>query len=132
MAFGLLTAAAQGLPGSKEEVAKFVRLRANSIVLENVRVIDGTGAPAKENQTAVINGGRIAAIGDAGQVSAPKDATRLNLAGRAILPGLVMLHEHMFYFSGFRVWHSQAGTYPRLYLAAGVTTVRTAGIRSQH
>ena len=127
MAFGLLTAAAQGLPGSKEEVAKFVRLRANSIVLENVRVIDGTGAPAKENQTAVINGGRIAAIGDAGRVSAPKDATRLNLAGRTILPGLVMLHEHMFYFSGFRVWHSQAVSYPRLYLAAGVTTVRTAG-----
>ncbi len=38
-----------------------------------------------------------------------------------------MLHEHMMYFSGFRLWHSQAVSFPRLYLAAGVTTVRTAG-----
>jgi imidazolonepropionase-like amidohydrolase len=52
---------------------------------------------------------------------------RVNLAGRTVMPGLVMLHEHMFYFSGFRVWHSQAVSYPRLYLAAGVTTLRTAG-----
>lgn len=125
--WGTASVSAQNLPGSKEEVARFVRLRAQSIVLENVRVIDGTGAPPKEKQTVVITGGRISAVGDAGQVVAPKDAARLNLEGDTVLPGLVMLHEHMFYFSGFRVWHSQAVSYPRLYLAAGVTTVRTAG-----
>jgi imidazolonepropionase-like amidohydrolase len=118
---------AQNLPGSKEEVARFVRLRAKSVVLENVRVIDGTGSPPKENQDIVITDGRITAVGDAGRAAPPKDATRVGLKGRTVLPGLVMLHEHMFYFSGFRVWHSQAVSYPRLYLAAGVTTVRTAG-----
>jgi enamidase len=118
---------AQSLPGSKEEVAKFIQLRANSIILDNVRVIDGTGAPPKQNQSIAIAGGRIAAVGNAGTMAAPKETTRLNLEGRTVLPGLVMLHEHMFYFSGFRVWHSQAVSYPRLYLAAGVTTVRTAG-----
>ncbi len=117
----------QDLPGSKDEVARFVRLKAKTIALENVRVIDGTGAPPVENQSLVIIDGRIAAIGRSGQIQLPKDAVRINLDGRTILPGLVMLHEHMFYFSGFRVWHSQAVSYPRLYLAAGVTTVRTAG-----
>ena len=124
---GLASVTAQNLPGSKEEVARFVRLRAQSVVLENVRVIDGTGAPPKENQAVVITDGRITAVGDAGRVAMPKDATRLNLEGRTVLPGLVMLHEHMMYFSGFRVWHAQPVSYPRLYLAAGVTTLRTAG-----
>ncbi len=124
---GLASVMAQKLPGSKEEVARFVHLRAKSVVLENVRVIDGTGAPPKENQAVVITDGRITAVGDAGRVPESKDAVRVNLEGRTVLPGLVMLHEHMFYFSGFRVWHSQAVSYPRLYLAAGVTTVRTAG-----
>jgi imidazolonepropionase-like amidohydrolase len=124
---GLASATAQNLPGSKEEVARFVRLREKSVVLENVRVIDGTGAPAKETQAVLVTDGRITAVANAREVAAPKDAVILNLEGRTVLPGLVMLHEHMFYFSGFRVWHSQAVSYPRLYLAAGVTTVRTAG-----
>jgi imidazolonepropionase-like amidohydrolase len=118
---------AQNLPGSMEEVARFVRLKAKTIVLENVRVIDGTGAAPLEKQTIVITDGRIAAIGTTDRIAVPKDAARMNLEGRTVLPGLVMLHEHMFYFSGRRVWHSQAVSYPPLYLAAGVTTVRTAG-----
>jgi imidazolonepropionase-like amidohydrolase len=117
---------AQNLPGSKKEVAQFVRYDAKTIVLEHVRIIDGTGSAPKENQTIVISNGRIAAISNAA-FALPADATRLNLEGRTVMPGLVMLHEHMFYFSGFRVWHSQAVSYPRLYLAAGVTTLRTAG-----
>jgi imidazolonepropionase-like amidohydrolase len=118
---------AQNLPGSKEEVARFIRLQAKTIVLENVRIIDGTGAASHEKQTIVITDGHISAIGESGHLVVPKDAARMNLEGRTVLPGLVMLHEHMFYFSGRRVWHSQAVSYPPLYLAAGVTTVRTAG-----
>lgn len=118
---------AQNLPGSKKEVAQFVRYNSKTIVLEHVRVIDGTGAAQKENQTIVISDGRIASISNTPPAAIPSDATRLNLEGRTVVPGLVMLHEHMFYFSGFRVWHSQAVSYPRLYLAAGVTTLRTAG-----
>jgi len=118
---------AQNLPGSKKEVAQFVRYNSHTSVLEHVRVIDGTGTAPKENQTIVISEGRIASISNAPPATLPNDATRLNLQGRTVMPGLVMLHEHMFYFSGLRVWHSQAVSYPRLYLAAGVTTLRTAG-----
>jgi imidazolonepropionase-like amidohydrolase len=127
VAVAVVCVGAQNLPGSKKEVAQFVRYDSKTIVLENVRVIDGTGAAPKENQTIVITNGRIASISSTPPSSLPNDATRLNLAGRTVMPGLVMLHEHMFYFSGFRVWHSQAVSYPRLYLAAGVTTLRTAG-----
>jgi len=97
MVLGVATSAAtQNLPGSKEEVARFVRLRAKTIVLENVRVIDGTGATPKEKQTIVITDGRILAVGDPDRTSVPKEAARMNLEGRTILPGLVMLHKHMF------------------------------------
>jgi imidazolonepropionase-like amidohydrolase len=118
---------AQNLPGSKKEVAQFVRFDSKTIVLEHLRVIDGTGDPPKENQTIVISNGRIASISNTPPASLSLDAKRLDLTGRTVMPGLVMLHEHMFYFSGFRVWHAQPVSYPRLYLAAGVTTLRTAG-----
>lgn len=118
---------AQNLPGSKQEVAQFVRYNSKTIVLENVRVIDGTGAPPQKNQTVVISNGRIISISNTPPGLLPNDATRLSLEGRTVMPGLVMLHEHMIYFSGFRVWHAQPVSYPRLYLAAGVTTLRTAG-----
>ena len=86
---------AQNLPGSKKEVTQFVRYDSKTIVLEKVRVIDGTGASPKENQTIVITNGRIASITNSPPASLPSEATRLNLAGRTVMPGLVMLHEHM-------------------------------------
>jgi len=114
-------------PAFSTEVEPFISSRGPVIVLENVRIIDGTGAPPRERQTIVIADGRIAAVGPMGQVRMPATAERRQLAGRTVMPGLVMLHEHMMYFSGRRVWHSQPVSYPRLYLAAGVTTARTAG-----
>lgn len=122
-----LAAFAQEPPKPPAEREQFISTRAPVIAFEDVRVIDGTGAPAREGQTVVIVNGRIAAIGPAGTVAIPKGAERRRLTGRTVMPGLVMLHEHMMYFSGMRTWHSQPVSYPRLYLAAGVTTVRTAG-----
>ena len=128
LAIGSLNSiSAQNTPGSKEEVAQFVVQKARVIALEHVRVIDGIGRVPIEDQTILMINGKIAAIGTSAKITLPKTTVRLNLKGRTVLPGLVMLHEHMFYFSGFRVWHSQAVSYPRLYLAAGVTTLRTAG-----
>jgi imidazolonepropionase-like amidohydrolase len=114
-------------PGSPEEVRSFQFPGAAIEALVDVNVVDGTGGPARAHQTVIINTGRIAAIGPVATVTVPAGAAVHRLAGRTVLPGLVMLHEHMMYFSGFRVWHSQAVSFPRLYLAAGVTTVRTAG-----
>jgi imidazolonepropionase-like amidohydrolase len=91
--------------------------------LRNVRVIDGTGAPAKENQTLLIDGANIRAVGATGTITIPEGARMLDLSGRTVLPGLVMLHEHVHYGKE----HAEPLTSPRLFLAFGVTTIRTAG-----
>jgi len=114
-------------PGSPQEVRSFQISGGPVLALVDVNVVDGTGAPARPHQTVIIKDGRIAAVGPMNSVHVPPGADQHRLVGRTVLPGLVMLHEHMMYFSGFRIWHSQAVSFPRLYLAAGVTTVRTAG-----
>jgi len=98
----------------------FVKVDARAVVLEHVRVIDGTGAPPREDQTLSIVDGKIAA-------QAPADAQRLDLSGRTVLPGLVGMHDHLFYPMGERIYGEMAHSFPRLYLAAGVTTIRTGG-----
>lgn len=105
--------------------AEFVNVDASVIALTSVRVIDGLGGPPQDDQTVLIDGGRIAAVGPS--IVIPAGAKTIDLAGRAVMPGLVMLHEHLMYFSGRAVWHAQPVSYPKLYLAAGVTTLRTAG-----
>ena len=105
--------------------AQYLRIDAPRVLLTGVRVIDGTGAAPVDAQSILIENGVITAVGP--DVQAPEGATVVNLQGRSVMPGLVMLHEHMMYFSGSSVWHSQPVSYPKLYLAAGVTTLRTAG-----
>lgn len=104
---------------------KFISIDAPVVLLKNTRIIDGTGTAALAGQSVLIEQGRIKAIGPA--ITAPKGARVLDLQGRTVMPGLVMLHEHMMYFSGRAVWHSQPVSYPKLYLAAGVTSLRTGG-----
>ena len=109
------------------QIRPFVRVAAPVVALTNVRVIDGTGAPAKTGQTIVISQGKIAAVGDAGSTPAPAGATVLDLAGRTVMPGYVMVHEHMYYPSGGGTYPWHGWSFPRLYLAGGATTIRTAG-----
>ena len=98
------------------------------IALVHARVIDGTGAAPRDGQTLVLQGGVIAAVGDSARVAIPAGAHVIDVAGRSVLPGYVMMHEHLFYPSGAgSVYNEQAFTFPRLYLAGGVTTMRTAG-----
>lgn len=110
-------------------VKPFVTVDAPVVALEHMRVIDGTGAPLLEDQTIVIDSGRIEAIGPSGQVRIPDAARRLNLPDHTVIPGLVGMHEHLFYPSGGGVplYIEQGMSFPRLYLASGVTTARTAG-----
>ncbi|HEY4882716.1 MAG TPA: amidohydrolase family protein [Myxococcales bacterium] len=98
----------------------YVRVDSRAVVLEHVRVIDGTGAPAREDQTLYLVDGKIAA-------QAPAGAQRLDLQGRTVMPGLVGMHDHLFYPMGGGIFGEMAYSFPRLYLAAGVTTIRTAG-----
>ena len=119
-------AAAQPPPFSTL-VRSFIKIDAPVIALTNVRVIDGTGAPAREKQTLIIRGGNIAAMGVAGQVAIPDGATTVDLSGKSIIPGLVMVHEHLYYPSGSGVYGQLGASFIRLYLAGGVTTMRTGG-----
>src|SRR5690606_19079147 len=48
-------------------------------------------------------------------------------AGHTLMPGLVMLHEHMFYPSGQTRYNTNQVSFPPLYLAGGATTIRTGG-----
>ena len=97
------------------------------IALTNVRVIDGTGAGAKENQTLVIRDGNIAQMGDAAKVAPPAGAAVIDLAGKSVIPGLIMVHEHLYYPTGGNVYAQLGASFVRLYLAGGVTTMRTGG-----
>jgi imidazolonepropionase-like amidohydrolase len=114
-------------PTLSEQVRAFVQVDTSVVALTNVRVIDGTGAVAREAQTVLLRDGKIAAVGDAGSVSIPGDAEVLDLTDRTVLPGFVMVHEHMYYPAGGLAYNPQLESFPPLYLAGGATTVRTAG-----
>jgi imidazolonepropionase-like amidohydrolase len=97
----------------------------------HVRVIDGSGSPAKEDQTIIIDSGRITAVGPASEIPVPTSATALDLTGHTALPGLVGMHNHLFYTTDGGARDVLATeSFARLYLASGVTTIRTAGTLS--
>jgi enamidase len=122
----LATAAEAQTPSA--EVRQFITVDAPVVVLTHARVIDGTGAAPREGQSLVMDRGVIRALGDSASVAIPAGAQVIDVAGKTVMPGLVMVHEHMFYPSGGgSVYNEQAYSFPRLYLAGGVTTARTAG-----
>ena len=120
-------AVASAQPQFSDAVRGFIRIDAPVISLTNVRVIDGTGAPARANQTVVIRAGTIAEVGDGATVRPPQGSTVLDLSGRSVMPGLVMVHEHLYYPTGPGVYGQLGESFIRLYLAGGVTTMRTGG-----
>jgi imidazolonepropionase-like amidohydrolase len=105
---------------------QFIRTNQSTIAITHARVIDGTGSHVKEEQTVVIHDGRIASVGKTDTVRVPADALVFDGSGRTLIPGLVGMHEHLFYQSNGYGYPAQAA-FARLYLASGVTTVRTAG-----
>lgn len=112
-------------------VRDFVKISAPLIALTHVRVIDGTGSPARAEQTILISGDKIQSIGDSASASIPAGAQVLDLSGKTVIPGLVGMHDHMFYPAGGRpalaLYNEMAFSFPRLYLASGVTSLRTTG-----
>ena len=114
------------------ETRAFVEIDDEVVALVGVRVIDGTGGPAQVDQTVVLRGNRIAAVGPSAGVSIPSGARVLDLPGHTVIPGYVMLHEHMFYAVGRRAYNQQEYSFPKLYLAGGATTIRTGGSRDPY
>jgi imidazolonepropionase-like amidohydrolase len=109
------------------QVKAFVKVDAAVIALTHVRVIDGTGAPAQEDQTLILSHGKIASLSGSSSASIPPGAQVLDLSGSSVMPGLVGMHDHMFYPMGNGIFGEMAYSFPRLYLAGGVTTIRTTG-----
>jgi enamidase len=105
----------------------FIAVEAPVVALTHVRVIDGTGAPARADQTLVIREGNIAAMGPAASTTVPEGATVIDGTGKSVMPGIVMLHEHLYYPTGPGVYGQLGESFVRLYLAGGVTTMRTGG-----
>ena len=108
-----------------------VKIHAPTVALTHVHVINGTGSPPTQDRTIVISGGRITAIlpSDSGDVG--KDATVLDFTGHTVFPGLIGMHDHLYYTAATDdngpTLKEMPFSFPRLYLAAGVTTIRTAG-----
>lgn len=116
------------LGACQKRSTEFISIADPVIALKHVRVIDGTGNPAREDQTIIIESGRIKAIGPASELAVPASATSLDLSGHTAFPGLVGMHDHLFYHTDRGNRFVGAGeSFARLYLGSGVTTIRTAG-----
>lgn len=132
--------AAAILPGptaAGAAVLPYIKVSAKHVVLNHVRLIDGMGGPQADDRSVEIQDGRIRAVGPATD-SGPADATVLDLRGHTVIPGLVGMHDHMYYIARPNMdaaGHSDppmvvpqmSFSAPRLYLANGVTTLRTTG-----
>lgn len=125
-------------PELSKTVKQFVRVSTTRVVLEHVRVIDGTGAPAVEDQNVVIENGKISAIQKGADLTNDTGVTELDLRGYSVIPGIVGMHNHLFYivrpnltaqrhFDDPVLVPQMTFSAPRLYLAGGVTTMRTTG-----
>jgi len=88
-----------------------------SVVFENVNVIPMDSERILEGQTVVIEDHRIADIGTSGDIEIPADAHVVDGEGRFLIPGLSDMHMHTFGSENDLL----------VYLANGVTTIRTMG-----
>jgi len=138
MLFLFLLPAPAETPELSSRVKEFVRVNAPKVILTHVRVIDGTGAAATEDQNVIIEGGKIVAIQPGADVATAAGTTPLDLRGYTVLPGIVGMHNHLFYIARPNLnsqWRydqpvlvpEMTFSAPRLYLAGGVTTMRTTG-----
>ena len=114
-------------------VEPFVSVNAAVVALTHVQLIEGTGLPARADQTVILRGTAIQAVGPSATIAAPPGARVLDLSGHTVMPGQVGLHEHTYFASvdgrsgrPTRIAHMNVSA-PLLYLAYGVTTAMTAG-----
>ena len=125
--FAISAFSAQQTTSLSPGVRAFVSLDAPVFAITHVRVIDGTGAPAREDQTVVVSGGEIVVVGASAHTGTPLGARVLEMPGHTLIPGLVGMHDHLFYPAGGGHYNTLEFSAPRLYLACGVTTIRTTG-----
>ena len=124
---------AQRAEGFDKRVKQYVVHDNPSIRIDGVRIVDGTAAPAWPGQSLLIRNGRIVRFGTVGELKDEKADLVIDGTGRTLMPGLVMLHEHLFFLDALADapnYSPEPLSAPRAYLAYGVTTIRTAGSMS--
>ena len=82
---GLLAAALGSPPAAAQS---------NATLFEGARLITGDGNAPIEDSAFLIEGNRVTQVGRRGEVTAPAGATRVNLAGKTVIPGIVDAHGH--------------------------------------
>jgi len=105
----------------------FIAYSQSSIAITHVRIVDGTGGAPADDMTLVMTDGRIANVVHSTQITPPRGTTIIDGSGKTLLPGFVMMHEHLFYPDGHGDYDTFPQAFSRLYLAGGETTIRTAG-----
>ena len=124
--------AAQRPATLSRNVQQYVTVDTAVVAITNVTVVDGTGSAARRGQTVVIRDGRIESVGESRRVRAPQGAVTIDGTGHTVIPGLVGLHDHLYYSAAGGRSMQMSYTGPRLYLASGVTTIRTTGSQSPY
>src|SRR5216117_2767478 len=128
----LLALIAQRPDSFAASVREYIAVDTSLVALTHVLLVDGTGAAPKTDQTVLIRAGRIAAVGPAASVQIPAGARVMDMNGSSVIPGIVGMHDHLFYTAagGRAVQMGYTGSH--LYLGSGVTTIRTTGSRSPY
>jgi imidazolonepropionase-like amidohydrolase len=130
----LLLTLSAGAQQRSSPLAPYIQESGPVLVLDHVRLIDGTGSAAQQDMRVDIANGKIIAVAPAAAHAVyPPNVKVLDLTGKTLIPGLVGMHEHLFYplpqrpAGGLALYGEMADSAPRLYLAGGVTTARTGG-----
>jgi imidazolonepropionase-like amidohydrolase len=82
-------------------VADFISIDRPLFVIDHVRVIDGTGTPPTEEQAVAIANGKIQFIGPEASAQIPERAQRIDRSGYTVIPGIVGMHNHLYYTDSY-------------------------------
>ncbi len=128
--FLLLIPALSSYAQFSSAVEKYISVQADTIAFIHVKITDGSGGPSRPDQTLVVVKGIITVIGNSPNTRMPAHAKIIDCTGKTIIPGMIMMHEHLFYAEAagdYFLGQEMPISFPQLYLAGGVTTMRTAG-----
>jgi len=119
------------------DVQPFVHLPSGRTAITHLRIIDGTGAAPMEDATLLLDGPKITGV-QAPSAAVPVGYRVIDGTGETAMPGIVGMHNHLYYlqrpnldatghFEQPIIIPQMTFSAPRLYLANGVTTMRTTG-----
>src|SRR6266542_2560826 len=126
----LLALTAQRPDSFTAQVREYITVDTSLLALTHVLLVDGTGAAPKANQTIVLRAGRIVSVGPSSAAPVPDGAKTLDLSGSTVIPGLVGMHDHLFYTAaGGRAVHKAYTDIRRAELGAAIQEAHKRGVK---